>query len=497
MMKKSVLWPFIMLVLMPLIVNANGGPVAELSAMTLSRTPMMRHCPEVQLLREEARFTPDRRYTQVEVTYLLHNRSDKELRELWYGFPVDWYERIDSNRGWATVHPYTDDHGQEVGWHDHYIRDLRFVLDGKVLPWKRSADSLLRKGHPLTDEEWGKIENEEDITMDGVWGKAMEGGGFFTLECDLMRRWYYTSLTIGADEVVELTVSYRIYNHIAVFTELLTLFERETECCRFEYDFSPASYWGDGRVADLYIEVDTSAMRHDADYFWIGNQYTDHGRRAASCYPLKHNGYGRWTLTLHDVDLAKAEPFMMSYHWDLPKRTATELIAMRISPSKYTVVPSGEDKKYPMKNLSDLTLSTTAVLRPDKEGKLHLTLQFKEPMTVTGVIIMGGYAKDSASWHNNSRIEELSFPQFVYAWNSLPGVREPKSYDWQGIVDASCLLATRALDRFFDENHTYYMEQKKVDELKFDITKVIKGDKYDDLCISEIIVLGEPKKRVQ
>lgn len=482
-MKKLALLSLIALTLNTFSARANGGPVAELSAMTLSRAPMMRHCPEVQLLREEARFTPDERYTQVEVRYTLHNCSGKALDNIWYGFPIDWYDRLPgSDRGWATRQPFVDDYGQEVGWHDHYVQDVMFFLNGEGLYHQHSKDSVLRYGHPLPESMYENGEPNE------LWDSVERAGGFYTVECNLMRRWYYTTLSLGADEVAELTVKYVVFNHVDLYNEIPTIFYPEHNVCLFEYDFSPASYWGNGRAGELLIEVDTAKLRGMDSH--LG--FSEH-------YPMQNLRDTRWSLLLKDIDLAQADPFHMVYPWEPEGWTVGELLSMRLSPTMYSVELSGVDRRYPAANLSDLDLRTATVIRPDKDGKLHITLKMNEPTIIRGVIVVGGYAKDSATWHNNSRIGKISIPQSVYGHGGQDGVQTPKSFDWQGVLDASIRKATSFLPYNINEVTPYeYIERLELfDELNFDITQVIPGAKYDDLCISEIIVLGAPKKKMQ
>ena len=99
---------------------ANGDPVAERSALTLARTPVAVHVPEVQLLDERCRFTLHATRTDVEVRYLLHNRSQQDFRSLPYGFPVDWF-------GEGRVHWESRDIWSESlierGWRDSYVQD--------------------------------------------------------------------------------------------------------------------------------------------------------------------------------------------------------------------------------------------------------------------------------------------------------------------------------------------------------------------------------------
>lgn len=474
-MGKRVYIAVILLAFMPIKSIANGGPVAELSAMTLSRTPMLRHCPEVQLLREEARFTPDERYTKVEVRYTLQNRSGKALENIWYGFPIDWYDRLPGNNSsWATRQPFIDSYGQEVGWHDHYIQDVMFFKNGDILYHQHSSDSVLRHGRKLPESMYENGEPNE------LWDSVENAGGFYTVVCNLMRRWYYTTLSLGADEVAELTVRYLIFNRVGLYNETPTLFYPMTNVCYFEYDFSPASYWGNGHAGELFIEADTASLRDAGSHL-----------RFDMHYPMQNLRDSRWSLLMKDVDLAKMEPFGMGYHWEPEALTAGELLSLRLSPTSYSVELSGVDLRYPAANLSDLDLRTATVLRPDKESKLYITLKMKEETVVRGIIIVGGYAKDSATWHNNSRIGKI-VGQAIHGWNQQSGMSTPQSYDWQGVFDASIRLATCLLPYNINEVSPYeYIEYNETfRELRFDIEEVIPGAKYDDLCVSEIIVLG-------
>ena len=481
-MKKLVFLSLILLTLIPFSAKANGGPVAELSALTLSRAPMMRHCPEVQLLREEVSFIPLYRYTMVEVKYLLHNTTAKELKDIWYGFPIDWYGSQDST-GWWTKQPFTDGYGQEVGWRNRYIRTISFFLNDKFLPCQESADSVLRKGHPLPESMYDNGEPNE------LWDSVEDAGGFYTVECDLNRRWYYTTLTLGPDEVAELKVGYIVHNHVDVYGEMVCVFDRTIDWSHFEYDFSPASYWGNGRVLELTIEVDTATMKNNGNYLSFNKNY-----------PLKNISDSRWTLQLRDVDLAAAEPFSMGYEWSQEPRSINELLSLRVSPLHYSIIPSGVDPKYPIGNLSDLDPKTATVLRPDKEGKYHFTLHMHDSITVTSVIVIRGYGKDSVSWYNNSRIADLNPLDEVsaWSWNNSRQIKEPKSFDWKGLIESSFTIILGYEDIYYNEDtHWNPSREGYFTDVRFDVTDVTKGNKYDDLCISEIIVLGTPKKKMQ
>lgn len=84
---------FLLCLLAGITLWANGDPVATFSALTLSRNPISKHVPEVQLKDEHLTVTPLGRYTLVRVEYILWNNSKKDFHHLAYGFPVDYYRQ--------------------------------------------------------------------------------------------------------------------------------------------------------------------------------------------------------------------------------------------------------------------------------------------------------------------------------------------------------------------------------------------------------------------
>ena len=180
-----------------------------------------------------------------------------------------------------------------------------------------------------------------------------------------------------------------------------------------------------------------------------------------------------------------------------------ELMSRRISSDKYTVHLSGGVAKYPASNLGDMDLATAAVLKPDAEGKTKIRIVLKEPVTVTGVLLYNGYTKDAETYRNNSLIDSLEYdvvwdgegPSY---WNKgdyrygdeilLRGCK-PTEYTWQGLTDAAIRLPVADIEMEYDFPWKYVQERPKVKEIIVDVLKVKPGAKYNDLCISEIILL--------
>ena len=333
---------------------ANGDPVATFCALTLSRNPIGVHVPEVQLKYEHLTVTPEGRYTLVRVEYLLYNNSKKDFANLPYGFPIDYY-RHGSER-WASLDGNSESVA-EVGWRDDYITEVAFTLNGIQLPYY----------------------------------------ALYEYESDLLRRWYYTRLNIPAGKAVKLVVQYRVENSCTV-----SLPQQDAQVsqprghCRFAYDFSPASYWGNGKAETFAVLVDVSQVRS-------GRNLED----TSSCVPhglsMRKIKGDRWHYTSRNFDLAKAEPLSFYYWFENEPAHLTDLFNHRISPDRYTVEVSGSDPKYPAANLSDMDLGTTAVLLPDKADSLHITVHFKQPTKVKTIVFYNGYCKSPAGAHRCRR----------------------------------------------------------------------------------------------
>ena len=488
-MKKSV--SFALFLIIALSAWSNGDPVATFSALTLSRNPVGVHVPEVQLKDEHLTVTPMGRHTLVRVEYLLYNSSKKDFSNLPYGFPIDYYRQ--GTERWA----YTDGISErvaEVGWRDDYVTEVVFTLNGRQLPFQVSADSLLKAGKSLLTPEEEKKDKEGDLfetRLDSI------NYALYEYESDLLRRWYYTYLDIPAGRAVKLVVQYRVENKCTV-----SLSERDAQLrlsyggCQFAYDFSPASYWGNGKAETFDVLVDVSHVR-------FTNSLVDTVSNVPEGLTMRRLKGGRWHYAARNFDLAKAEPLRLRYRLENEPARLSDLFNHRIAPSCYTVEVSGTDPKYPVANLSDMDPATATVLRPGKGDSLFVTIRFKQPTKVKTIVFYNGYCKSADTWRNNSRVESMMVydpsgghydPFFSLPYNSTPEKMVPRwkdgpkplrtampdDFTWQGLTDAAEII-----------HLSEYYGNPPLTELHFSIATTAKGLRYDDLCISEIILLGE------
>ena len=125
-------------------------------------------------------------------------------------------------------------------------------------------------------------------------------------------------------------------------------------------------------------------------------------------------------------------------------------------------------------------------------------------------MLLNGYTKNADTWHNNARVDSLLVYKTSYevvgpfdngrmdtstytnelkvGWaprgqrpisQEVAG-REPSGYSWQSLLDN--VDAFRLSDPWWPEYYT---------ELRIVITSTKKGLKYNDLCISELLLIGK------
>ena len=496
------------------VVRANGDPVAVRSALTLSPTPVAIHVPEVQLVDEHVSFVPRGLYTEVVVRYLLHNHSNRPFDSLPYGFPIDYWGSGEAE--WVSLDDFTESE-QEVGWRDGYIRNVSFMLGNRQLQWQHSRDSVIRPPQKyLSTLELDALPDSADgyskHLVDSLY--AIYGENIYAYTKAVSRRWYYTYLDIPAQSFATLEVRYTVEtplsegayyrrNHYYYYTP-----DYYWEL-RFMYDFTPAAYWGDGHADHFSVQLDASNVRiiNEKSYLRGWESWS----KGISGLPMKQEG-DLWHYEAYHFDLAAAKPFIVDYKLkDCPQQPIDDIFNHRIAPSQFTVEVSGADRKYPAANLFDLDPTTATVLRPDKDGNIYITIRFRKPVNLEGILMLNGYTKNADTWKNNSRIDSMwisadysSIHHFVpdtsyskgdmvfggsdWRKNNKPIAynvpsEEPNGYSWQPLLDNASTF-----------NLGYPWSDDYFTELHFRITATKKGLKYDDLCVSEILLISNNDK---
>ncbi|MCQ2274533.1 MAG: hypothetical protein MJZ86_07060, partial [Bacteroidales bacterium] len=464
---------------------------------------------------EQLDITPLGRYSLIEVRYTLRNQSDKNFSNLHYGFPVDYYgsgacRSVEYRDFWWDKAPKVE------GWSDAYVRKVSFALNGTQLPYQCSADSLIRPRRSFDEIQVTPTMKDslmDDLAEDYIWENgfdtntalrylAMPENNIFSYESEIYRRWYYTTFSIGPRQEVELLVRYQIINDGDIEEEVEhTIFEPIEVYYGLYYDFSPAAYWGNGK-AD-HLEINCHAHLCTADYVIHDKNYNF----------IRTTLVGDdWQYTADNFDLASAQPLDIRFqYW---RRNWHNYRKRRLSPDNYVLSLSCEDAKYPITNLSDTNVATAAVIHPDGKGRTYICIKLREPQVLSGLVIVGGYAKSRNTWIDNGRINSIKM--VVYDENgtplkeAFPWATDHKPYNLlKTSTEYPLNLTTLTRERnaieiplsdeiechlpegLFNLNYGGQYGQHKISEIRLQIMEQCPGVKSKLLCVSEVIVLDK------
>lgn len=441
-------------------VFGNGDPVMWYSSLIGSSNPVSREITDIQILREELYIRPGK-YSQVVVRYLLYNSSDKDYTDIDYGFPVDYLGGGKEHENSAPISDETSESKYVFGWHDDYIRNIAFSLNGKALSWKPSEEAIYQEP-PLPDRKNYQADEDGqfwyDLDVSDHWMRIT------------YRRWFYTRFSVKKGETVTLEVRYALRNQSKG-----PVYDFNATCDNeLVYDLSPASHWGDGTARELLVRIDASDIIQDRGMSITGLPESS----------LKQDG-ANYSCLMKDFAFRNAEPIRLCYDV-FALGDALELLHHRIPADEYEITSEKELADYPASNLSDLNFSTAWVATIGDEYN-KICIRFREPTRIAGFALVNGYHKSQSAYLNNNRVSEVDM--------TIDGESSGSIYFYE----------TVARKTYYDNNDyeplyfgnmighpdVYYyhrvFNREKVKKIELEITRIHPGAKYNDICLSEII----------
>lgn len=448
---------------------ANGDPVITLSSLNRSANPTPKPIIDVQIIKEELYIKPSLN-TTVKVKYILYNSSSKDYDNIDYGFPVDYTGsgmiNADFEDDFITESQYT------VGWHDYYIKSINFSINGNALSYSMSDETIIeRQENKIVRESFMEI--GDDFTEEDVENAARAS--------DIARRWFYTKFSIKAGQTCELEVTYTVNNYFSGDLYSLNSLVKKGKGI-FNYDMSPAQHWGNGTADELYIELDF------ADVTNIDNE--DSSSLSELGLPFTKKG-NKMIYSAKKFNFKNSKPIKLKYLIN-KKLNYKDFSRHQISPSLYTILVPDELIDYPIKNLSDNDISTAWVTKwKDGETKT-LKIVFNKPTIVGAIIVLGGYHKSVDTYKNNAQPQIITIEispknedikQTLYTLNKdfETQINQYKNITQENILDYSMIYTP------FIFSNAYY---NPVKEIILNIEDIYPGAKFNDLCISEILILG-------
>ena len=434
-------------------VLANGGGVYTNSAIIRSSDPIIRNISDVFLISEKLFIRPVSNRCEVTVKYTLHNTSENDYIDLDYAFPVD---RIDT----------FDRYGGEPA------QNIEFYLNGKQLSSTHSSDTLFIDHNLESKYDMDNL----DYLLSGV-------------RSSMYRRWYYTKITLPKNSFVNLEVRYSVGTLNRCDGDSPLLLDYDFYGCSGHflfYDFSPASAWGDGIIRDFYVEIDGT------DLDLIGESYRKIFQEKYSGREEMFNVGGLDFETIgnkrfyraRNFDLKKAKPLFLSYNTS--KKSSLDIIAQRRIPNdRYTFIVSDEQEKYPAKYLTDMNLETAWVSGKNKGTQIEFI--FNEPIEhVSGFSLLNGYHKNAETYSQNNRIKKIKVEVKHTGdddWQVMDWLEEFEDKPYYTVYFSDIFYHAELID-FLDVIN----ERKTIDRVRITIEDIYPGTKYDDTCISEVIL---------
>lgn len=471
------------LALLPVVSQANGDPVISYSANIRSCNPVPLKVTEVQVIREDLEISVSLPYSAVRVAYRLKNNSNKPIH-VDYGFPVDFSGKADAPEGFEGDDMSEDLY--ETGIANRAVRGIKFQLDGAELPWTR-ADEVVKTGEVYEDDETGE-----------------------TVEIQVNRLWTYTVLDIPAGETVVLQVDYEVLSNWATglgSLHMSPLSRYFPSSGYFTYDFSPAQHWGDGKADAFSCTFHCDAL---PTVF-----FHDDGPTLNTEAPFVRFNKTTWTCNAANFNFEKADQlnfyFSVGYDNSAPyAEWGNPLVDCAVPAAAYTVSVSSSQANYPAANLSDGDLSTAWVATGNGVGAT-IDIDFAKPRRVSDLGFYNGYHKSASLWAANSRVKRLLL-EVTRADGYCDEPVEINVSDWDARYyvlrdDPVPRFGDLSLMTITDLGRQLYGREKGVDEdgiilydkvpfdseavshIRLTILSVSPGTKYQDLCISDIVVL--------
>lgn len=452
---------------------ANGDPTISLSALNRSANPSPRPIVDIQILREDLYIEPGIN-TKVKVKYVLNNTSGKDYEDIDYGFPVDYMGSGMTNA--QTIGDLYSESIYTVGWQDFYIKSMSFSMNDKTLPYTLSPETVVTK----TDRKTLKAEYIElmDVELDKDQVEQLAA------ESDIARRWFYTKFSIKANQICTLEVEYTLRNYFSISlynsNTIYSLSNPSTGFGNFFYDMSPAQYWGDGTTKELSVVIDyrnilgTHNKNIEPEIETLG-------------LPFEKKDY-KMIFSAKNFNFKDSEPIELRYYADYYYRY-NDLLKYRILPSTYTLTVSDQLESYPVSNLSDLDLSTAWATKTNNLADKKLKITFDQPTAVGAIVLVGGYLKSADTYINNAQPKKITV-SLSDDWQQSCFL-DDKSYNNNIARHDNIISNDNILDYsiiFTQPKYTEY-ERAPIKEITISIDDIYPGAKYDDLCITEIILL--------
>ncbi len=436
-----------LLLLAPMLALANGGP-SDGSRVLGAGSVEFDRIEDVRLVSEDLRFEVVGDTVEVEAVYVL--QCDGPSRNVGFAFPVDFLADH-PELFWLEDVPLT---GTEVS-------GFTIRLDGRVLP----LESF------ITDDT-GRIEVE----------------GF---ESDISSLWFGTDLELHTGSTHTLVVE---YSFIAQHLDWETNKSWFPSCSErlFTYRIDPAGNWGDGTAGEFSCTIDLSSV------------LSDYGSVIEIPESFEMGGEGLYVWSESGMDIRSLPAISVS--WDNSTwRRSQAILARRLGAGTVTSIRTSSELQsqgsadYCPGNLLDLDFDTAWSEGESGDGSGSWIEMDFDTCLLGGVYLINGYVKNEASYEGNARIRTVRitlepdegnphsngcYPDRVVETVTLDDMQ------WSAIDIGD--FSSRMQEIFLNADPGY-----PASSLRIEVVEVYPGTTWDDLCATEILLVGYTREHLE
>lgn len=316
--------------------------------------------------------------------------------------------------------------------------------------------------------------NDEKINYTVTEGEIFEDKEkFISTKTD----YYLSTLNFAKGEELKLTIEYKIAPHYINWGTSKNPFI-SIDYKKFYYDLSPAANWGDGKIDKFYMTIDASKIIEKG------------GKIVESTFSGLDLSQSVISYEAENFDILSNSELILKY--DIHNYLMQQYVAKRSAASQISrIITSSclDAFSYGALNLVDNDLTTCWAEGSEGLGIGDwVEIEFKEPVDIEFIYMANGFLLDEKTFYNNARVKKLDVELDVYDPVNGYGLK-------MLTIEFPDLQYPDGKTEFTDLNFedmcqkiTSYNE--KVSNIKIIIKEVYPGDKFEDLCISEILLFG-------
>ncbi|MEQ8812442.1 MAG: discoidin domain-containing protein [Imperialibacter sp.] len=451
-----------LLLFLPGLALANGGTIHS-SLFKETGNIRLINTKDMLLLREDLKLDfSAKRTVKASVDYQLKNSGN--ARSFLYAFPVDFYLSMSSES--------IEDENLSI---EELIEKIHYsmTLNGKAI----TTDSIVSEKYQL---KRGRLSD------------------------DILRIWFISEVGLSEDSdyILHITLTTPAEYTTSYFHEPAYDYEiyDSGNNYKYLYDLSPAGSWGNGRTGSITVNI---VQPSECDNFRV---------RGLDGF-TKHVENNTLSFSNNNYDFTESSKILVDYG-DVNTQHFRKLLSLNRAQEAVKAIRASSTlgATYVVGNLIDGNLATAWVEGHSGNGIGEwIELELNPSFTLTGIALVNGYIKNSKAYAENGKMKSgfLSVSGTCYNTENSQGVKQCKNetsvyMKKKSSLDtgpANLLNTVEFLPyqpsegpELINWDDSTKMDQgfefMKVTSIKIKVDEVYEGAKYQDMCISELLIFG-------